>query len=144
MELVQVQGFKNDINWIANRLSLAPKVVKECVARLLRLRILKRQNGTLIRSKEEFTTSQDIPSAAIREYNQQLLQEAGRAIDQQNVEQRDVSSIVMAMDSADLPKAKAMVQEFRREFIAAFAKSSGQGDSVFCLANQLFRIDQSD
>ncbi len=141
LELSLTKDFQSDSEWIARALGISPHVARAAVERLLRLDLLVEKGGVL-RAADEFTASPDgIPSEIIRKFHRQILTKALAAIDLQTVEERDLTSMVMAVDSRRLAEAKADIKKFRRSFDAKFG-ASGAKDRVYCLSIQFFNLQE--
>jgi uncharacterized protein (TIGR02147 family) len=76
-----------------------------------------------------------VPSSALRQLQLELLDKARRAIETVPIEERDCTSITMAVEPARLPEAKKMIQRFRRRMAAYL--NTGQGSEVYHLTVQL-------
>lgn len=144
LELCQLKGFKSDINWIAKRLGIAPKLIELAIDRLLRLDLLEmKENGEYV-TREEFTASPSgMPSEAIKNFHTQVMEKALLALRTQSLSERDFSTMVFAFDKKQMPKAKEVLKEFRRNF----SKHVGPSDDkncVYALSMQLFQIDKDE
>ena len=116
-------------------------MVTAAVERMKRLELLEEKNGKLTPT-DGFTASPDgIPSEAIKKFHAQILEKALTAVREQTVEERDFSSVILAVDKQDLPKAKERIKNFRREFDAEFGKAKKK-DEVYCLGVQFFRLQE--
>ena len=142
LELCLVEDFQSDVEWIAKRLGLSTHVAKSAIERLERLDLLEEVRGRL-KPTEGFTASpNDIPSEAIKKFHRQILEKAMSAIDFQSVEERDLSSVVLAIDKRDLPEAKQAIKKFRRGFDKKFSASQSKSE-VYCLAMQFFSLQET-
>jgi uncharacterized protein (TIGR02147 family) len=140
LELALTKDFRSSFEWIAQTLELNVQTVKSAVARLKRLDLLLEDSQGQFRPSDSFTASPDgVPSDAIKKFHRQILEKAITAIDFQSLDERDFSSMVLALDSSRLAEAKQEIKRFRREFDAKFG-SSGTKTEVYCLSNQLFRL----
>jgi Domain of unknown function (DUF4423) len=63
---------------------------------------------------------------------------AHAALALQTIEERDITSLTLAMDKASIPAAKAEIKKFREGFDAKFGK--GKKNAVYCLGIQLFSL----
>lgn len=141
LELSLTKDFQSDSAWIARALGINQLVVKSAIERLLRLDLLVEKDG-FWRAAEDFTASTDgIPSEAIRKFHKQILTKALAAIELQSIAERDLTSMVMAIDSRQLDAAKAEIKKFRRGFDAKFGASQSK-DRVYCLSIQFFNLQE--
>lgn len=141
LELTQVKGFKSSTKWIASRLELDEQKVITAIERMKRLNLIQKVGRTL-KPVEDFTTSPDgVSSAAIKKFHGQVLEKAANAIHAQSIDERDFSSVMMAIDPKDIPEAKKEIKAFRRNLSARFAKGKNK-TSVYCLSVQLFNLSE--
>jgi uncharacterized protein (TIGR02147 family) len=142
-ELALTKGFKSDPNWIGKRLGVGTKLVELAIDRLLRLGLLVRnRNGSLRCEDTRMSTTDGIPSEAIRKFHAQILAKASEAIDAQTVSERSISSIVFPFHVKNFSEAEDIIKKFRKSFSGQFDPAA-QKDSVYCLAIQFFRLDQN-
>ena len=59
------------------------------------------------------------------------------ALEEQSVDERDITSLLVSVDSERLPEAKKRIRDFRNDFIKEFNNESEKKDSVYCLGIQL-------
>jgi uncharacterized protein (TIGR02147 family) len=141
LELTFVKGFKSDPKWIAKMLGIPVLVAKAAVDRLKRLELLK-DNGKLHKPLASITTSHDIRSSALRRFHTQVLEMAIASIEKSGIEERDVTSMTMAVNVARLPEAKKKILRFRRSLCKFLEK--GERSRVYNLAIQLYPLTQME
>lgn len=141
LELTYVKGFKSEANWIAKRLNITNYQAKQAIGRLLRLGLLSEKNGCLVKTDQHLATTHDVPSEAIRNFNRQILSKAADSLTFQDVGERDLTTMTMAIDTRKIPEAKKRIRDFRRE-LTEFLES-GEREEVYCLSLQLFKLSQS-
>jgi len=143
LELTAVKDFKlkYSTKWVGARLNISEHIVIAAIERMKRLELIEEING-VPRPTENFTASPDgIPSEAIKKFHLQILEKATAALRVQTVDERDFSSIIMAINPKDLPQAKEEIKIFRRHLNKRFEKSKTK-TSIYCLNVQLFRISE--
>lgn len=142
LELTYLPGFESTSSWISSSLGISPTEARLAVERLLRLNLLIKENGKL-RAREDFTTSTDgVPSDAIRKFHKQLLDKALAAIEGQPTHVRNFSSVILAFDSNKYDEAVDRLKKFRRQFNHEFSATKA-ADGVYCLGIQFFRLSES-
>jgi uncharacterized protein (TIGR02147 family) len=141
LELTTIKGFKSDIHWISKKLNVPEVDIKVAIERLKRLGMLEDICGKLSKTKEDYSFK-DIPSKALKRHHQQSLQLASKAIDQQNLEEREFSSITLAMDPQQIKMAKTKIQEFYNELMKEMEQTDKR--AVYKMSIQLFRLDRKD
>jgi len=146
LELVETEGFEPDAAWIARRLSLPVERIERVLTALFGTRQLIRNTSggrEQWKAAEASTTVGDaLPSFAIRSFHKGVMHKAFDALDRQPMEQRDFSTLVLALDESKLPEAKLLIRKFRREF-GALMKSPIR-NRVYALCVQLFGLDGGD
>jgi uncharacterized protein (TIGR02147 family) len=143
LELIGLANFKNNRSWIARRLDIPEAVVDSVLDRLKRVGLLVEERGKL-RAVEAMTFSTNgIPSEGLKTHHTQILDKAKAAVYLQSVEQRDLSSMTMAIRRADIPRARELIKNFRRELASELESAPGK-DAVYTLAIQFFQLDNGN
>lgn len=139
LDLTSLQSFQSDPQWIADKLSIKPYQALAALERLLRLGLLIKEKSRIKKSKSFLTNyNEGTTSAALKEYQRQVIQKALHAVDHCHQEDKDITSITIAADSRRLNSAKAMIKKFRRDLCQYL--EGGEADSVFHLAVQLYPV----
>lgn len=143
-ELVGLPSFQSDPIWIAEQLgdALGTTTIQDALDRLIRLKFLEKgPSGHYRRCIETFTTTNNIPSAAIRNFHRQMLQLAERTLDHVPVPQRLFFGQTMGISKENLDEAQNLIVAFRARFDSLMKTS--QPDSVYQLAIQFFPLTKS-
>jgi len=135
LSLLQTPLRSHSSVFLARRLGISPVQARSAVERMLRIGLLKRERGRL-KPTGSFTTSQDVPSSAIRRFHRQVLARAASALDTVSVQERDISCVTLAVDRSRLLEAKRRIVEFRRSL--ADLLESGRPTEVYHLSISLF------
>jgi uncharacterized protein (TIGR02147 family) len=143
MELTFISGFKADPKWISKKLSITVEEAKAAVDRLKRLQLIYEESGSLIKTSKFHTNLSSVDtSAAHKELQHQWIDKAKAAIDECPQEQKDITAITMAIDMANLPKAKELIKKFRRDLCALLEE--GEQTQVYNLAIQLYPLSKEE
>lgn len=142
LELTFVKGNKKNPRWFAKKLGINYNQALAAVEQLKRLGLLEVQSGTLVKTSANVASSSEIPSSAIRLRHKQVLQKAMESIETNSIEERDFTSMTMAIDPSLLPEAKKRIAAFRRE-LCAFLES-GNRKRVYEMSIQLFPLSEGD
>ncbi len=140
VELVGLKGFRFDYRWIGRRLGIDAVQAEASVERLLRLGLLREENGRLYKSMAHHRI-QDVPSTAIRAFHKDKLDQAVDALENQDFSSRTFLGSTVSISKKDLPK----IQELTREFIDKlnkFCDKQEHPDAVYHMATQFFRLDR--
>lgn len=142
LNLATLPENRADERWLAKRLGLSTMEVRGALGRLQRLRLIEIRRGRLRRTTIPLATTNGVPSAALRKYHKQNLQLAADSIDRDPVDLRDVNSITMAIDPAQLAQAKDLIVRFRNRM--ARVLEGGKPREVYTLAIQLFPVTRPE
>ncbi len=136
LELIKTNSFKWDFKWISQRLQLTISEVKIAVERLERVGLLKREDGGTVIDTTHGNRS-DLRDGYSSEAQRRSLIRSHEfvieAIKTVPVEHRDNTTMTMAVNKKDLPKARQLMKEFRRRFCVEL-ESSHDLDEVYQLA----------
>lgn len=142
LELMELKDFHFELRWISQRLDISEHVVSAAIERLKKVGLLiVDKNGQWNPARSFTTVASAVPSESIRRFHKQVLEKSESALYFQELEERDFSSLILALDAEHIGEAKKMIQKFRNEFNLRF----GQGvtkNQVYCLSVQLFRLDK--
>lgn len=135
LSLANTKEFRADPYWIARRLSLKVGDTIQAIERLERMGFLEwdRRKKKINLKKAQFSTPEDVASAAIRAAHCEDLETARRKLEEIPVDLREFTSITMSVDARKLAAAKKMIREFRDQ-LSNFLESGQQSEVYrFCL-----------
>lgn len=141
LSLIDVKGFTANPKWIANAIGITISEAKIAVERLERLGLLEiQEDGTWLTRKKDLTTvGHEYTAPAFRTLQKQVLEKALEALEECPMEQRDQSSMTMAIDASRLPQAKERIKKFRRD-LCSFLQTSGKLDQVYQMSVSLYPV----
>ncbi len=116
LELTQTLGFQRSPTWIGRALGIPPAQAETAVQRLLQLRLLAEKDGRLIPTSANTTTTDDVPSTAIRQFHRQILTKATAALEEQTVVEREIKSMIVSIPRAALPELRDVLRRFFEGF----------------------------
>jgi len=145
LELMLVKNFKPTISWVAKSLGISVAETKAAVDRLVRLGFLeiKRDGSWKNRSGLNTTISNKFSTAAFRILQRQVLEMGVEAMETIPYEERDQSSMTVAVDAKLLLEAKQMIKSFRRR-LAKYLKEKGTPDEVYQLGISLYPVSNAN
>lgn len=143
LELTYLKNFKPEICWIANTLGITEQDASDAIKRLIKLDLLSIKNGQWTDTFKFLATPDDIPSNALKKFHTQLLQKSINAVHEQNVEDREYGSHIIAIDKNDLPKLKEHIREFSSRF-EMLASKSNEKSHVYCMGVQLYNLTKDN
>ncbi len=139
VELTCITSFNAKPNWIARKLSITVEEAKAAVQRLKRVGLLKEENGRLVKSADHFTNKSGVAtSSAHRELQRQVIEKALLAVDECLPKEKDITSMTMAIDEANLDRARDLIKKFRRDLCELL--ENGEQTRIYNLAVQLYPI----
>ncbi|WP_413584960.1 DUF4423 domain-containing protein [Bdellovibrio sp. HCB274] len=115
LNLIETVSFKNDPAWIAERLGLAVSTATQSLKSLKEVGLVEERNGQLHPTHKHLTSTHDIPSSALRNFQRQLIKKSLQSLDSDAVELRDITSIIIPTNPRQLYKAKLLARKFRSE-----------------------------
>lgn len=138
LNLAKLKGNNSSSQWIAKRLGIKKSDADEALERLLKLGLIKKSRGRLIRTSKPIGTTRDIPSAAIRKHHAQNLRLAEESLHRDPVHTREFGSITMAVNPERLTLAKEILTKTRKKI--ADLLDDGPVSEVYTLSFQLFPL----
>ena len=140
-QLLLIDEFREDSKWIAKALNISELQVKLTIERLLRLEILDRDEaGKLYRTSSHLSSTTDIASAGLRIFQKQILEKAITSLEEDHYLERDITSITMAVNEENIPKAKEEIKKFRLKM--ADLLENGKKTRVYNLGIHLIPLSE--
>lgn len=120
----------------AKELGIGPYQMEKAFSQLKELGLLKVDHqGSWGPTQKSLKTSQDVSSRSLKSSHKETIIQSLSYLNSENLEERDFSSMTMAIDPLKIPLAKQMIKEFRRG-LCAFLEN-GRGQEVYNLNIQL-------
>jgi uncharacterized protein (TIGR02147 family) len=127
--------------WIAKRLGISEIQAIDGLGRLKRLKLITTfKDGSFKQTGRPLTTTDDIPSAAIKRYHKQNLELAMIKLDSISVDKREYGAMTMAINPAKLKKAKRMIRDFQDQLWQELRV--GKKKLVYTFSAQFFPVSQ--
>ena len=141
LHLMETSNYRDEFSWIADRLNLNELVVKESFEIMLSLGLIEIKDGKHVPTYKNLTTTHNTPSSVLREANRQAIMQSLYSLEHDASDIRDITSIVLAVNVANLPKAKEMAREFRRKI--ATLLEEGEKTEVYNICVQIVPVTRS-
>lgn len=137
LSLMETSDFRPDTTWIARRLQRTEEDIGAALGRMERTDMIARQpDGSIVRlNGPGFKTSDGVRSEAIRRAQRALMENASRCLWSVPLEQRDMTSMIVAIDPAKIPEAREIIAEFRRKLSSIL--ETGNRTEVYSIGIQL-------
>jgi uncharacterized protein (TIGR02147 family) len=145
-ELVALAGFKENPQWIAERVTppIKPQEAKRAIEDLLNLGLLKRdQKGKLIQSDALLSTPAEVSSAFVANWHKQYMARAVESIDTFPREKRDISAVSFGFSKKNIKVIKEMIANFRREILEVASQQENK-DILMQFNMQIFPLAEID
>lgn len=143
LSLAEIPNFEANPTWISKRLNISKREAKIAIDRLIKLEMLvENEDGSCEASGVEYKTPTDILNASLKNHTVQTLELAADSVINDPVEERDFSTITMAIDPRNLGEAKKMIKSFRKRLSKKL--ESGNKKEVYKLAIQLFPLSREN
>ncbi|NRA66118.1 MAG: TIGR02147 family protein [Pseudobacteriovorax sp.] len=138
--LIQTQDFQNDVDWIAHRLSLAPKIVSLALERLCQIGLIAEDEtrGYVI-AVDNVRIHQDVPSSTAKKNQFQILDLAEKSLENDPAPLRHFSGMTFSTNPKKLKKAFQMIYKFEDK-LAKFLDRGDDKSEVYRLNIQLFPL----
>ncbi len=136
LSLARIPGNQASPAWIAGRLGLGVPEARGALRRLERLGFIEIRSGRMVRTQTSFTTTDGIPSSALRSFHAQNLERARSSLERDPIAVRDVSSLTLALDPAEMAVARREIQRFKKRFPRQLRSRTPK--EVYTLAIQFF------
>lgn len=143
MAMTDLKDFRGTEEEIAERLKgrVSLTQVRAAIVRLMDLKLLEwNDQGNLEPTCNRLRTKDDVRDEGARQYIKQVSELAIKAVDEQELEDREFQSFTMAVSREKIPLAKEMIRRFRAQLSKAV---SGNGDYVYQTNIQFFQLTQS-
>jgi len=138
LNIIKTEGFDSNEASIASRLGLSATQVRQSLELLEGMGLIRIEEGKIERTASRIVTSKDMPSYARREALKNAILKAADAVDEITPDFREMSSAVLAVDPADMEKARDLIRQFRTQFSSQVEK--GTPKEVYCLNIQYFPL----
>lgn len=122
-------------------LGLPKNLVSEALEELVQREYLIDQKGYWKTNYSYITTKSPTPSKVIQNFHKQILKLGEEALENQDINERQYSSTIMAISKDKLEDAKKMLLQFDKEFNKEIVNSEETKDSLYCLSYQFFRLN---
>ncbi|MBX9769703.1 MAG: TIGR02147 family protein [Bdellovibrionales bacterium] len=143
LELTHIPTFKADPKWIATTLGITIHEVNAAIERLQRLDLLDiTQEGQWVDLSRDNTTQShpDVTSAALRKYQEKILEFSLEALRNVPKPLRDHTSSMTAIDVADLAEVKMRIRNFRKELSEFLQRDGVEPNQLYQLAISYFPL----
>lgn len=140
LNLASLEKAKSTPAWVSKKLGISHVQARLALARLSRMDLISTDNGTLTRTSNPLKTTDGVPSKFVRKLHLDLLAKAMSSLEEVSLDKRDISSMVMAIDPANLEKGRTKIKNFRRGLSQVLEKGSKK--EVYALTVSLIPLSE--
>lgn len=142
-ELPLLKGFQNSPEWVAKTLDITVQQATEALTTLkacgIALEIPSGRKKAVVRPTSWSIYRPGQTSHQRRENQKQFLRKAIAALDNIPIDRRDQSSMLFAANAKNLPKARLLIQKFKRDLSRLMAKQVACED-LYLLSVSLYPL----
>ncbi|WP_412472006.1 TIGR02147 family protein [Halobacteriovorax sp. RT-1-4] len=141
LSLAEIPNFKAQPEWISKRLNISRREAKFALDRLIKLEMLvENKDGSFEASGIQYKTPTDILNVSLKNHTVQTLELAMNSVLNDPIEERDFSTVTMAIDPSKIDEAKKMIKSFRKRLSKKL--ETGSKKEVYKLSVQLFPLSR--
>lgn len=143
-EMVALPDFKEDPAWIAGSLkpSITEAQAEAAIEVLLRLGLISRDDeGGFVISEKSLATAEEVNSLAITNFHKTMIQRASEALHLCRGNDRNISSLTVAMSKEKFDQVKQRIHEFRKE-LRVLLQDCDDPEEVYQINFQLFGLTE--
>lgn len=130
-------------NEIASDLGISKSQAKFALERLLRLGMVDREeDGQLTSLGKIFIDTNNIPNEAVKSFHEQVLDRTKLAIREVGIDERDFSTLFVAIDPDQFKEAQTFIKDFREEFDRRFSRNVKNKQQVYTLGIQFYKTSK--
>jgi uncharacterized protein (TIGR02147 family) len=149
-ELVGLETFRNDPQWIADRIQprIRPEQAKKSLELLERIGFIRYNTATenYELTEKSLSTGHAVRGIGFTRYHQKMIEMGKESLANTKGKVREISATTLPVDEVTFQKLKSMIHEFHAKIIAE-CENSGEADRIYQLNIQLFPFaftDQED
>lgn len=139
LELTKVKDFDMQPEAIAAKLNISIQEARIAINQLLKLGLIEGSEGTYTKTRKVIQTNTDVPSLSIRKHHQQMMQLARFALEEQNVYEREISSMTIAINKSQISQIKKLISDFKSN-LSEIINDENDKDKVYQLNIQFFDL----
>jgi len=141
-EMVLMDGFQDDPEWIAARLrpQVSPREAETALNLLFDLGFVERNDkGRIVQTHRHIASGDEVRSLAVTNFQREMIERAADSIEATPADRREIGSVTFAVSKEKLIEAKRMIREFRSR-LSGFLAEETNADAVYQFNLQLFNL----
>lgn len=142
LSLIETSDFQPMPGWIAKRLGISATESRLALSRLERLGLIEKRENNWVKTGNNLTTTHEVRSPALRSGHRQLLEKSIEALESADLDRRDITSMIVAIDPRKIKQAKKLITQFRRGLCEFLEKDPRK--EVYALGIQLIPLSHPE
>ncbi len=139
LEAIALKDQSHEISELAKRLDITPMQALEAMQRLEFLNFIKKNDDQSFATTFELAaTIEDVPSTAARKFHRQIMERGITSVMEDDVEERELNSVVLAIPKSRMPEFKTSIRKFFGDFMGQVGEEPK--DELYALSVQFFPI----
>lgn len=138
LEMLELKNFRMDPAWIAQELEIPISEAIDAILRLKKLNLIFEKDGRWQAHPEAYQTFSETPSAAIQKYHQQILRRSIESIQKDEILERRMQSMILAIPKKMLPQFDEKMRAFLQQCWED--ASQGEKDDLYALSVQMVPV----
>lgn len=140
LELMTIPHFELTPENIRKKINLSLAEARECIQRLEKLGFIeKKRNKYILRQETTTWYPQDQTNAAKIKFQKNILEISRLSLENDLLEERDHSSVILAINKSELPMIKEVIRDARRKLTKIMQKNK-DFDDVYCLQMSFYPL----
>src|SRR6185312_8079464 len=141
LDYLKLEGCSHQPEQIAKHLNVDVEKIKAALERLVHLNFLEKSNDKYQVVEQRLSTPTEIPSEALKQHHEGLLDKAKTALRQQCVENRFFQAVTLPISKEDIPMVKECIVEFQEKLSAKLA-ASPRKNAVYAVLFNFFELTE--
>lgn len=120
-ELITLDGFREDNDWIASMLipAITPQQAANAIRLLSELGLIARNaEGKLVQTEADIVSGDEVISNSIAQFHREMILRGREAIDVFEKKDRQIAAVTIAVDEATQEKVHELARKFRKDLLA--------------------------
>ncbi|RYZ68547.1 MAG: DUF4423 domain-containing protein, partial [Proteobacteria bacterium] len=123
-----------------SRVSKSKEEIAGVIKTLLANGFLTRSEGRLAKTHQHVTNVHDLANVGSQKYHRNAALLAATQLERQTVQEREFNAYALNIRKADLPRIKASLRAYIKNFILEFEAAPNEGDSTYQFNSQFFSL----
>ncbi len=145
LELVETRYFREDYQWIADSLGISLVEAGAAMERLIRLKMLVRdEKGRLRRWEKSYYSADKDVSEAMRNFHTQVMDRAKSAMVTRPVKESAYAAGMFPVRREDVPVVQGKIKRFLWRLSRDLESSLSSADAIYCMSMQFFEMTEPE